>query len=383
MKRPGLRIEESISKNSKLSIYTEGATATLPFFINSPEQLSRFISLDGNTMDFLSDARNIHRFRVPDFYAGLMDKQIPSCPIRIQAIPSPLENDENGLCDPLGENSHSITPALIQKHPNRVVFLVTSQCAMYCRFCNRKRLVGTGWDPGPFRELSLDHIERDSRINEVILSGGDPFMMMPEALEYILSRLRRIPHVHTIRISTRMPVVFPAGITSEHIDVMERYAPLWIVIHINHPKEVSPEFLGTISRIRKSGQILISQTVLLRAVNDCPYVLSKLFSLLVASGIKPYYLFQLDEAQGLQHFKVRLERGIEIMKIVRRDCSGLAIPQYVIDIPGGLGKVPLDYPYVRKPDARNVTVENTEGNFGAYANDAEESRCIQCGICRT
>ena len=157
---------------------------------------------------------------------------------------------------------------------------------------------------------------------------------------------------------------------------------MWIVIHINHPREVSPEFLEVVKKFRESGNMLISQTVLLRNINDCPHVLSKLFHMLVVAGIKPYYLFQLDDARGVSHFKVRLERGIEIMRILRKNASGLAMPQYTMDIPGGLGKVPLDYVYVKGRNRKNAHVESATGAAGIYLNDGKKSACMHCGICK-
>jgi lysine 2,3-aminomutase len=311
-----------------------------------------------------------------------MDRDNPSCPIRQQAVPSVMEMEDGGQDDPLAEKDFSATPALIRRHSNRAVFLVTSQCAMYCRFCNRKRLVGKGWTPETYRKESLQYIKKDPDIREIILSGGDPFTLVPREIGSILSQLRTMPHMGTIRISTRMPVVFPRGFTEGHLKEIRKHAPLWIVIHINHPREVSPEFLEVARKIRESGNMLISQTVLLRNINDCPHVLSKLFHMLVAAGIKPYYLFQLDEARGVSHFKVRLEKGVEIMKMLRKNASGLAMPQYALDIPGGLGKVPLDYIYVKGRNRNNVPVESATGAVGMYRNDGKTSACMHCGICK-
>jgi lysine 2,3-aminomutase len=379
-KRHGQRTEEP-SSQSKLSIDTEGTSATLPFFLHSLEAVSQHISFDNKTKKTLEKVSDFHRVRVPLFYLNLMDRDNPSCPIRQQAVPSVLEMKENGQDDPLAENAFSITPALIKRHPNRAVFLVTSQCAMYCRFCNRKRLVGKGWGPEAYRKESLQRIEEDPDIREIIISGGDPFMLAPPEIGTILSQLRNMRHVETVRISTRMPVVFPEGITGAHLREIKKYAPLWIVVHINHPREVTPEFLEVVRKIRESGNMIISQTVLLRNINDCPHILSRLFHMLVVAGIKPYYLFQLDEARGVSHFKVRLERGIEIMKTLRKNASGLAMPQYALDIPGGLGKVPLDYVYVKGQNRKNVPAESATGAAGMYLNDGKKSACMHCGIC--
>ncbi len=363
------------------SVNEEGTNHTLPFFVHTFEELSGYITLDSGLI--AAFRQNTHQFRVkiPPYYLGLMDDRNPYCPIKQQAVPSLGELGGIGTEDPLGEAGASLTPALIRKHPNRAVFLVSSRCAMYCRFCNRKRLVGRGWEPETYREESLRAIEDDPQIREVILSGGDPLMLAPDHIHSILARLKAIKRIDTIRISTRIPVVFPAGLTRGHLEVLRGHAPLWIVVHINHPKELTPEFRDVVRRIREGGNILISQTVLLRNVNDCPHVLSELFHGLVASGVKPYYLFQLDEVTGAAHFKVRLERGIEIMRILRKISSGLAMPQYALDIPGGLGKVPVDYTYVQGRAGELVMVESIDGKSGAYLDNGEESRCTGCGIC--
>jgi lysine 2,3-aminomutase len=313
---------------------------------------------------------------------SLMDGQNTACPIRRQAIPSIEELAGTGRVDPLNERSDSHTPAFIKRYPGRGVFLVTSQCAMYCRFCNRKRLAGLQWDPGSFREETLTYLEKEKDVREIILSGGDPFVLPPEELGYLLARLRRMNHVKTIRISTRMPVVHPEGLFQGHFAALEKAAPAWVVIHINHPREVSPEFVHTVKALRRAGSILVSQTVLLRNVNDCPHVLAQLFGALVECGIKPYYLFQLDEVRGGMHFKVRLERGIEIMRHLRNRISGLAMPQYVLDVTGGLGKAPVDYRYVKGWKGGNVQVESSLGKIGRYRDDGRESRCMGCGLCR-
>jgi lysine 2,3-aminomutase len=243
--------------------------------------------------------------------------------------------------------------------------------------------VGKDWHPEIYWEESIRCIKEDPHIREIILSGGDPFMLAPDELGHILSELRGIRKIEIIRISTRMPVVFPEGFTNEHLKVIKKHAPLWIVIHINHPREISPEFLELVRKIRETGNMLISQTVLLRNINDCPHVLSKLFHMLVATGIKPYYLFQLDEVVGAAHFKVRLENGIAIMKALRENSSGLAMPQYALDITGGLGKIPLDYLYVKgRGEGNRVYIENTSGRAGVYCDDGEESTCMNCGTCK-
>lgn len=310
-----------------------------------------------------------------------MEIDDPFCPIRQQAIPSAEELKDEGNDDPLKERDISVTPALMKRYPGRAVFLISSECAMYCRFCNRKRMVGRGWDPGEFFEESFRHLRSDTTIREIILSGGDPFMIPAGLLDNTLSGLRTMEHIKTIRISTRVPVVDPLRMTGEHFRILKEHEPLWIVVHINHPQEITPEFLENVKRFRGAGCAMISQTVLLRNINDCENILLRLFEALVAAGVKPYYLFQLDDVRGSQHFKVRLEKGIRIMKALRAKASGLAMPQYAIDITGGLGKVPIDYPYLKGRKGKRAYIENLSGVTGVYTDNGKKSRCRKCGLC--
>ncbi|MDD5243285.1 MAG: KamA family radical SAM protein [Syntrophorhabdaceae bacterium] len=379
----GQRTEEPISSRlSELLINdAEGSFHTLPF-VYSAEALSKFISLDPDQKNTIKQVCLIHSLRIPLFYLKLMENNNPFCPIRRQAIPSTEELQDEGDDDPLKENDISITPVLMKRYPGRAVFLISSECAMYCRFCNRKRIVGKGWDPGEFFEESFKYLSSDTTIREIILSGGDPFMIQPGLLDDILSRLRTMQHIRTIRISTRMPIVDPVRMTEEHFRILKKHEPLWIVFHINHPLEVTLEFLENVKKFRNAGSAMISQTVLLRNINDCENILLKLFEALVAAGVKPYYLFQLDEVRGAQHFKVRLERGIRIMKALRAKASGLAMPQYAVDITGGLGKVPVDYVYLKGRKGKKVYMENLSGVTGAYTDDGQKSRCNKCGLCK-
>lgn len=284
--------------------------------------------------------------------------------------------------DPLDEKNISITPILLKRHSNRCVFLVSSECAMYCRFCNRRRFAGKMIDPKPYLEDSFAYIENDPDIREVILSGGDPLMLDWQQLESILQRLRSMNKELNIRLSTRLPVVYPEGVTARHVEALRNAAPLWIVIHINHPWEITDEFRAVVRHLREAGCGMVSQTVLLRNVNDCPYILQDLFERLTAIGIKPYYLFQLDDMRGVSHFKVKLAQGRRIMEHLYAHSTGLSIPRYALDIPGGLGKIPLDQDHVRRREG-TATLEllSPEGKTGYYQDNAEESRCMNCGIC--
>lgn len=359
----------------------KGGRAPTPSFVSTARQLSRLVPLTESERREIDLVSKTYPFRIPPFYANLIDRGNHGCPVRLQALPTLAELESAGREDPLAEGEIGVTPSFLTRYPGRGVFLVSSQCAMYCRFCNRKRSVGRGprWEESTERTLS--YLGGAREINEVILSGGDPLMLGAARLTYILDRLRSQRHIRVIRISTRMPVVFPEGVVDEYRKAFRKYGPIWLVIHINHPKEVTPEFREVVARLREAGVLLVSQTVLLRGVNDCSHVLGALFQALVQNGVKPYYLFQLDDVSGAQHFKVKLCSGIGLMRTLRRDISGLCIPHYALDITGGLGKVPLDYPYLKKRKGKALLLENAAGTSGTYIDDGKESGCSTCGLC--
>ncbi|MGD0233923.1 MAG: KamA family radical SAM protein [Syntrophorhabdales bacterium] len=353
-----------------------------PSFISTAQQLSDRLLLQESEKKAIEKVAQVYPFRIPEFYAALMDRENPVCPIRLQAVPSIQELKVGGVPDPLGEAAIRVTPSFLKRYPRRGVFLVSSECAMYCRFCNRKRAVGKGHAWEQSTEETLRYLEKDEEVSEVILSGGDPMMLAPERLAYILERLRSNKRIDVVRVSTRFPVVFPEGIQREHLKAIRKHAPIWVITHINHPKEVTSQFAEVVNMLRKAGAVLISQTVLLRGVNDCPHILSGLFERLVRLGVKPYYLFQLDDAQGAQHFKVRLSAGVALMRELRRDISGLCIPQYALDITGGVGKVPLETTYVGKRKGKSLSLRNPAGETGTYTDDGQKSRCSNCGLCQ-
>jgi lysine 2,3-aminomutase len=315
------------------------------------------------------------------FYLNLAEKDNPACPLRRQSVPSEDELVRTGQDDPLDEQNYFKTPSFLKKYSGRGVFLATSQCAMYCRFCNRRRFVGKDWDPRASWEESFRHMEGDKDLREVIVSGGDPFTLPVIDFSYMMKKLKSIERIQVIRISTRMPVVFPEGLKKDHLSTLLKFSPVWVVIHINHPREVSPEFIDAVNRLRKAGATMVSQTVLLRGVNDCPHILLKLFEMLISVGVKPYYLFQLDEVRGAMHFKVSVKEGIRIVHFLRKNGSGLAMPQYALDITGGLGKVPLDYQYLTRREGTLLHLESPSGQDGVYTDDGKKSRCNNCGIC--
>jgi lysine 2,3-aminomutase len=363
-----------------LSRRAEGRPSTLPF-VSSEEKLSELVPLTEKLKQEILRVSRVFPMRIPEFYLSLFEKNNVACPLRRQSVPSEEELATTGQDDPLDEENYFVTPSFIKKYPGRGVFLATAQCAMYCRFCNRRRLVGRGWDPRISWEESFRYMELDEGLREVIVSGGDPFTLSVKDFSYMMKRLKNIKRIQVIRISTRLPVVFPEGIKNEHFMTLKNASPVWVVIHINHPREISPAFMGTIRTLRKAGINMVSQSVLLRGVNDCPHILLKLFETLVSIGVKPYYLFQLDEVRGVMHFKVSVKEGVRIMHFLRRHGSGLAIPHYALDITGGIGKVPLDHQYLIKRDKTMLHLESLSGERGTYTDDGKNGQCQGCGIC--
>lgn len=358
----------------------EGRSATLPFVSNA-EQLSKYIYLTEEDKKEIQKISDVFPLRIPEFYLYLADKENSACPLRKQSVPSKAELIGVGQVDPLGEQRFSATPSFVRKYPDRGVFFATFQCAMYCRFCNRRRVVGRSGDARTSWEESFSYMESEEELREVIVSGGDPFTLPADDFSYMMERLKSISRIKTLRISTRLPVVHPEGMKKGHLRAISKRSPVWVVIHINHPTEVSPEFVDAVKRLREAGASLVSQTVLLRDVNDCPHILLKLFEMLVSVGVKPYYLFQLDEVKGAMHFKTGVKEGIRIIHFLRKNASGLAIPQYALDIPGGLGKVPLDYQYLKRRNGKLLHLESPSGEDGSYTDDGKKSRCRECGIC--
>ena len=358
----------------------EGRSSTLPF-VSKVEQLSKYISLTEKSKNEIHRISHVFPIRIPKFYLDLFEEDNDACPLRRQSVPSEEEFVLTGQDDPLDEQNYFVTPSFIKKYPGRGVFLATSQCAMYCRFCNRRRLVGKDWDPRTSWEESFHCMMVDKGLREVIISGGDPLTLSAKEFSYMMKRLKSIDRIQVIRMSTRLPVVYPEGLKKEHLTTLEKASPLWVVIHINHPREISPAFIDTVRKLRKTGVSMVSQSVLLRGVNDCPHILLKLFETLVSLGVKPYYLFQLDEIKGAMHFKVSVEEGIRIMHFLRKNGSGLAIPRYALDITGGLGKIPLDYQYLIRRDGTLLHLESLSGEDGTYTDDGEKGQCQDCGIC--
>ena len=275
---------------------------------------------------------------------------------------------EEDMLDSLGEDEHSPVPGLVHRYPDRVLFLVTDRCAAYCRYCTRSRLVSNAQDYNfhPEFEQGLKYIETHPEIRDVLLSGGDPLLLSDKKLDNLLSRLRAIKHVEFIRIGSRIPVFLPQRITPELCEILKKHGPIWMSIHANHPKEATAELRAACERLSFAGVPLGNQSVLLKGINDDAEVMKALMHRLLRMRVRPYYIYQMDLITGGAHFKVDVRKGIEIIRALRGHTTGYAVPQYVIDAPGGGGKVPINPDYVEKITDSEVVFRNYEGQRFRY-----------------
>jgi lysine 2,3-aminomutase len=307
---------------------------------------------------------------VTPYYLSLSDPKDPACPLRRQVVPSPEEEQAvaGDRADPLGEEAHEVAPDLVRRYPDRALWLVTDRCAVHCRFCTRSRLVGQSRQVGSpeRRAAALAYLRKNPEVREVIVSGGDPFVLSTRRLVTLLRDLRRIPSIETIRIGTRTPAVLPQRIGPELVRALRPFHPLWIMTHFNHPKELTAEARAACRLLADGGFPLMNQTVLLAGVNDRAEVLAALFRALVAERVRPYYLLQADPVSGTGHLRTPLARGVELMRELQGRVSGLALPKFIVDAPGGHGKVPLFPDPVRSREpgvTRLVTPRGTEVEY--------------------
>jgi len=326
---------------------------------------------------------------VTPHYFNLIDPNDPACPIRRQVIP----REEEGLvsaaemADPCGEDSHMPVPGLVHRYPDRVLFLVTDRCAAYCRYCTRSRVVSGVGEQALHTEFdeAFDYLEKHTEVRDVLFSGGDPLLFSDEKLEYFLHRVRSIKHIEFLRIGTRIPIFLPQRVTDELCAMLKKYHPLWISIHANHPRELTSEVRDALGRLADSGVPLGNQSVLLSGVNDSVSVMKGLVQKLLQCRVRPYYLYQCDLIKGSEHLRAPVSKGIEVIEGLRGHTSGYAIPQYVIDAPGGGGKVPINPDYVLHRDNRKVVIRNYEGRIFEYPEAGglpiEIPQPTSCGSC--
>ncbi len=335
-------------------------------------QLEKVIKLKPGEREDIKKCLERFKMAITPYYASLIDSSDHACPVRQQAVPSVMEMNVESceLEDPVGEEKFSPVEGIVHRYPDRVLFILTHKCSMYCRHCTRRRMVGSEdfSASSASMEKAFAYIGSHSEVRDVLLSGGDPLMLSDDRLERIISRLRKIPHVEIIRIGTRVPVVLPMRITDELTDMLRKYHPIWINTHFNHPKEITPESARACEKIADAGIPLGNQSVLLQGINDDAAVLKELFTKLVKIRVRPYYLYQCDIAQGIGHFRTPVSRGIELMRDIRGYISGYAVPAFVIDAPGGGGKTPINYEYLVSLDDRQAVFKNYLGETYTYPN---------------
>ena len=322
-------------------------------------------------------------FAVTPYYASLLDAENPDHGLRRAVIPTSYEYliSSGEAVDPLGEEEDMAVPGLVHRYPDRVLFLITGSCSVYCRYCTRSRMVGN--PGGLYRfgmnqwEGAINYIENHSEVRDVLLSGGDPLMLSDEKLQWLLTRLRRIPHVELLRIGTKIPVVLPQRITSRLVNMLRKFHPLWMSIHFTHPEELTPENVRACNSLADAGIPLGSQTVLLKGINDDIKTMKKLYQGLLKIRVKPYYLYQCDPVIGSNHFRTSINKGLEIIQGLRGHTSGYAVPTYVVDAPGGGGKIPLLPETIIGRNKKEVLLKNYKGNIFRYPDIPALKRTVK------
>ena len=342
---------------------------------NLPQIASR-LPLSASEKEGIAEA-SVRKLAVamPPHFFNLIDENDPECPIRRQVVPRREEMDyaAHEMADPCGEDKDMVAPGLVHRYPDRVLFLITDRCAAYCRYCTRSRIVsGVGE-----QELEVDfdealaYLREHTEVRDVLLSGGDPLLFSDGKLEALLKRIREIPHIEIVRLGSRVPIFLPQRITPELCTMLKQFHPLWINVHVNHPKELTTEVRDALGRLADAGIPMGNQSVLLKGVNDDAETLRILFQKLIRCRVRPYYLYQCDLIQGTNHLRVPVSRGIELMREIRGFTTGFSVPQYVVDGPGGGGKIPLNPDYVIAKDGNRLLLRNYKGDIYEYIDVPE------------
>lgn len=356
--------------------------------ISNIKDLQRMVKIPESRLREIEKAANKFPISITPYYASLIDFNDPQCPIGMQAIPNvdELIEEDFEMVDPLAEEEDSPVPGITHRYPNRVLFYVTQECSMYCRHCTRKRKVGEETETCSQSQWlkGIEYIKNSPEVRDVLISGGDPLLLSDDKLEFLLKELQAIAHVEVIRIGTRTPVVLPQRITNELVDILKKYHPLWINTHFNHPTEITPESRKALKKLANAGIPLGNQSVLLRGVNDCSVIMKKLVHKLVKNRVRPYYIYQCDLSKGLSHFRTTVAKGLEIMEHLRGHTSGFAVPTYVVDAPGGGGKIPVMPQYLISQQENQVILRNFEGKIASYQEPVSyQSNCSDnCNYCK-
>lgn len=354
--------------------------------IETLEDLKKYIQLTPEEEEGVRESLKTIRMAITPYYLSLIDPNDPHDPVRKQSIPTinELHISAADIQDPLHEDADSPVPGLTHRYPDRVLFLITDQCAMYCRHCTRRRFAGQKDASSPLERIDrcIDYIARTPQVRDVLLSGGDALLVPDKRIEYILQKLREIPHVEIIRFGSRTPVVMPQRITPEFCEMLKKYHPVWLNTHFNHPNEITPEAKLACERLANAGVPLGNQSVLLRGINDCTHVMKKLVHELVKIRVRPYYIYVCDLSMGIGHFRTPVSKGIEIIENLRGHTSGYAVPTFVVDAPGGGGKIPVMPNYLVSQAPGRVVVRNYEGVLTTYTEPEDYKEDCHCEDCQ-
>ena len=344
--------------------------------ITSLEMLERYIKLSDNEKKAILQVLGKFRMAITPYYLTLMDPDDPKCPVRMQAIPTinEMHVGSHDFNDPLHEDVDSPVPGLTHRYPDRVLFLITDMCSMYCRHCTRRRFAGQNDNERTKSSIDagIEYIKNHPEVRDVLLSGGDALLVSDEKIEYILQKLRDIPHVEIIRFGTRTPVVMPQRITNKFVNMLKKYHPIWLNTHFNHVKEITPEAKNAVDKMADAGIPLGNQSVLLRGVNDCVCTMKELVQKLVAIRIRPYYIYQCDLSMGIEHFRTPVSKGIEIIEGLRGHTSGFAVPTF------GGGKIPVMPQYMISQAPGKVVLRNYEGMITTYYEPVNYTDNCEC-----
>ncbi len=354
--------------------------------IETLEDLKKYVSLTPEEEEGVKKTLQTLRMAITPYYISLIDPNNPDCPVRKQAVPTGKETYQSpaDLLDPLHEDEDSPVPGLTHRYPDRVLLLITDMCSMYCRHCTRRRFAGQKDGESAIDRIdrAIEYIAKTPQVRDVLLSGGDSLMVSDERLEYIISRLRQIPHVEIVRLGSRTPVVCPQRITDDLVNMLKKYHPVWLNTHFNHPQEVTKEAAEACAKLANAGIPLGNQTVLLRGVNDCVNTMKKLMHELVKMRVRPYYIYQCDLSMGIEHFRTPVSKGIEIIEGLRGHTSGYAVPTFVVDAPGGGGKTPVMPQYVISQAPGKVVLRNFEGVITTYTEPTDYKNECNCEYCK-
>lgn len=343
--------------------------------IRTEEVLSKIIKLTSQEKKGVEGCNGKLTMSIPPYFASLINADDAGCPIRLQSVPQghELKKYPHEMSDPCGEDKNSPVHGLVHRYPDRVLFLVNEMCAMYCRYCTRSRMVGDGnhtLRPSTY-EAALDYIRSNKKIRDVLISGGDPLTLGDSMLEYIIKSVKAIPHVEFVRIGTRIPVTLPQRVTPELVAMFKKYSPLWMSIHFNHPTEITPRVKMACNMLADSGIPMGSQTVLLKGINDRVHIMRKLVHELLKIRVRPYYIYQCDPILGSGHFRTPVSVGINIIEKLRGHTTGYAVPTFVIDGPGGGGKIPIGPNYIISNKNGKYTLRNFAGKKFTYFDPVE------------